>query len=156
MQWVYVLTLKAPTTVSRRQAHTQACTRLFPACLLLPSLHSLWDCGGSSDIKGNQDENSGHFNTWRHLADNKMLTVCDVEPVTVMLFVGCSMSQECATVPQGRICSDNFTCCHTEVEAADQTFYLTQTQYTDTGPTSPSDDPITPGTWQGSRWSANF
>ena len=41
-------------------------------------------------------------------------------------------------VSQGRICSDNLTCCHTEVEAADQTFYLTQSQYTDTGPNSPS------------------
>ena len=36
-----------------------------------------------------------------------------------------------------------------------QTFYLTQSQYTDTGPTSPSADPITPGAWQGSHWSAN-
>ena len=43
----------------------------------------------------------------------------------------------------------NFTCCHTETEAADQTFYLTQSQYTDTGPTSPNTDPITPGAWQG-------
>ena len=52
--------------------------------------------------------------------------------------------------------SDNFTCCHTETEVADQTFYLTQSQYTDTGPTSPSTDPTTPGAWQGSHWSANF
>ena len=43
-----------------------------------------------------------------------------------------------------------------EIEAADPTFYLTQSQYTDTGPTSPSADPITPGAWQGSHWSANF
>ena len=60
------------------------------------------------------------------------------------------------SVSQGRICTDNFTCCHTEIEAADQTFYLTQSQYTDTGPTSPSADPITPGAWQGSHWSSNF
>ena len=32
---------------------------------------------------------------------------------------------------------------HTEIEAADATFYLTQSQYTDTRPTSPSADPIT-------------
>ena len=50
----------------------------------------------------------------------------------------------------------NFTCCHTEIEVADPTFYLTQSQYTDTGPTSPSADPITSGAWQGSHWSANF
>ena len=41
------------------------------------------------------------------------------------------------------------------VEAADQTFYLTQWRYTDTGLTSPSDDPIAPGAWQDSHWSAN-
>ena len=50
-------------------------------------------------------------------------------------FVGCLTSQQQASVSQGRICSDNFTCCHTEIEVADQTFYLTQSQYTDTGPT---------------------
>ena len=72
------------------------------------------------------------------------------------LFAGCLTSQQQASVSQGRICSDNFTCCHTEIEVADQTFYLTQSQYTDTGPTSPSADPITPGAWQGSHWSANF
>ena len=72
------------------------------------------------------------------------------------LLVGCLTSQQQASVSQGRICSDNCTCCHTEIEIADQTFYLTQSQYTDTGPTSPSADPITPGAWQGSQWSANF
>ena len=72
------------------------------------------------------------------------------------LLVGCLTSQQQASVSQGRICSDNFTCCHTEIETADQTFHLTQSQYTDTGPTSPSADPITPGAWQGSHWSANF
>ena len=72
------------------------------------------------------------------------------------LLVGCLTSQQQASVSQGRICTDNFTCCHTEIEVADQTFYVTQSQYTDTGPTSPSADPITPGAWQGSHWSANF
>ena len=71
------------------------------------------------------------------------------------LLVGCLTSQQHAGVSQGRICTDNFTCCHTEIEAADQTFHLTQSQYTDTGQTSPSADPITPGAWQGSHWSAN-
>ena len=74
----------------------------------------------------------------------------------LLLLVGCLTSQQHASVSQGRICSDNFTCCHTEIEAADPTFHLTQSQYTDTGPTSPSTDPITPGAWQGSHWSANF
>ena len=52
-----------------------------------------------------------------------------------LLFVGCLMSQQHASVSQGRICSDKFTCCHTEIEVADQTFHLTQSQYTDTRPT---------------------
>ena len=73
----------------------------------------------------------------------------------VCLLVGCLTSQQQASVSQGRICSDNFTCCHTETEVADQTFYLTQSQYTDTGPIRPSADPITPDAWQGSHWSAN-
>ena len=60
------------------------------------------------------------------------------------LFVCCLTSQQHASVSQG---------CHTEIEVADQTFYLTQSQYTDTGPTSPSADPVTPGAWQGSHWS---
>ena len=64
------------------------------------------------------------------------------------LFVGCLTSQQHASVSQGRICSDNVMSCHT--------FHLTQSQYTDTGPTSPSADPITSGDWQGSHWSANF
>ena len=74
----------------------------------------------------------------------------------VCLLVGCLTSQQQASVCQGRICLDNITYCHTEIGAADQTFYLTQSQYTDTGPTSPSADPITPGAWHGSHWSANF
>ena len=63
------------------------------------------------------------------------------------MLVGCLTSQQQASVSQARICSDNFTCCHTEIDVADQMFYFTQSQYTDTGPTSPSADPITPGAW---------
>ena len=77
-------------------------------------------------------------------------------PFFFVCWLGCLTSQQQASVSQGQICSDNFTCCHTEIEVADPTFYLTQSQYTDTGPTSPSADPITPGAWQGSHWSANF
>ena len=44
----------------------------------------------------------------------------------------------------------------TEIEAEDQTFYLTQSQYTNTGPTSPSADPRTPEAWEGSHRSANI
>ena len=70
--------------------------------------------------------------------------------------VGCLTSQQHASVSQGQICSDNCTCCHTETEVADQTFYLTQSPYNDTRPTSPSADPITPGAWQGSHRSVKI
>ena len=47
-----------------------------------------------------------------------------------ILFVCCLTSQQQASVSQGRIYKDNFTCCHTKIEVADQTFYLTKSQYT--------------------------
>ena len=72
------------------------------------------------------------------------------------LFVGCLTSQQHASVSQGRICSENFTCCHTEIEVANQTFHLTQSQYTDTGPTSPSAVPKSAGAWQGSHSCSSF
>ena len=85
--------------------------------------------------------------------------IAELEALVRCLFVcwllGCLTSQQHASVSQGRICTDNFTCCHTEIEVADQTFHLTQSHYTDTGPTSPSADPITPGAWQGSHRSDN-
>ena len=43
----------------------------------------------------------------------------------VGLFVVCLTSQQQASISQGRICSDNFTCCHTKIEVEDQTFHLT-------------------------------
>ena len=36
----------------------------------------------------------------------------------IVLLVGCLTSQQHASVSQGRSCSDNFTCCHTEIEVA--------------------------------------
>ena len=95
------------------------------------------------------------FSGSSHISDSKIgIAVATLSGCC--LLVGCLTSQQQASVSQGRICSDNFICCHTEIEVAHQTFYLTQSQYTDTGPTSPSADPITPGAWQGSHWSANF
>ena len=73
------------------------------------------------------------------------LTVCTHRCRAVCLFACCLTSQQHVSVSQGRICSDNFTCCHSEIKVADPTFRLTQSQYTDTGPISPSTDPITPG-----------
>ena len=106
------------------------------------------------------------------LLDTPAYRPCQLSPVSVMTdipirpcpalvcFLGPGVapltSQQHASVSQGRICSDNFSCCRTEIEVSDPTFYLTQSQYTDTGPASPCTDPITPGAWQGSHWSANF
>ena len=61
-----------------------------------------------------------------------------------------------ARVSQGRICSEKCTYCHTETQFADYTFYLVQSQWTDTGPTSPSAGPATPGASQDSHRSTNF
>ena len=73
----------------------------------------------------------------------------------VACLLACLTSQQHAGVSQRRICWDNCTCRHAETEAAGQTFYLTHLQYTDTGPTSPNADLMTPDVWQGSHWSAN-
>ena len=67
----------------------------------------------------------------------------------VACLLACLTSQQHASVSQGRICTDKSTCCHTEIEVANQTF-------SDTRPTSLSTDPIMPSAWQGSHWSANF
>ena len=94
----------------------------------------------------NQQRDDGHFSPFG----------TSVSPYhSNLLFVGCLTSQQHASVSGVRICSDNCTCCHTEIEVADPAFYLTQSQDTDTGPTNPSADPLTPGDWQGSHWSAN-
>ena len=58
-------------------------------------------------------------------------------------------------VAQGRVCSDNFYVLPHRDKSC-RSNYLTQSQYTDTGPTSHSTDPITVGAWQGSHWSAKF
>ena len=59
--------------------------------------------------------------------------------------VGCVTRQQYSCVSRRRICSDNCTCCHNEIGVVDQACYLTEIQYTDTRPTSPSTDPVTPG-----------
>ena len=81
---------------------------------------------------------------------------CACSSFAMLLFVGWLPPQQHASVSQGRICLDKCSCCHTEIEVAGQTFCLTQSQYTDTGSTSPSTDPITPRAWQGSHSSASF
>ena len=48
------------------------------------------------------------------------------------------MSKQHASGSKGSICLDNCMCCHTMIQVADQTCYLTQSQYSDTKPTSPT------------------
>ena len=40
----------------------------------------------------------------------------------IVLFVGCLTLQQRVSVFQRRICSDNYTCCHTHMKAADRNF----------------------------------
>ena len=54
---------------------------------------------------------------------------------SLCLFTGCLAPQQHASVSQGQTDSDDSLCCHTEIEVADQTCCLTQSQYADTGPT---------------------
>ena len=72
------------------------------------------------------------------------------------VLVACLTSQQHASVSQVRVCSAMLTCCRIETEVADQTFYLTPSQYTDTGLTIPSADPIMPGAWQGQPLECQF
>ena len=126
---------------------------VYPEALSLMPLSHLWAVifflmiiTVCIDTEVSRDARPGIF-------DNR---ICCFGRQSGLLFVGCLMSKQHAGVSQGRICSDSFTYCHTETEVADQTFHLTQSQYTDTGLTSPSADPITQGAWQGSHWSASF
>ena len=83
-----------------------------------------------------------------------LICICNFRSKWIV-FSGCLMSQQHARVSQD-FCSDNCVCIHTEIAVADQTFYLTQSQNTDTRPTTPNADLLMSGTWQDSHWSANF
>ena len=48
--------------------------------------------------------------------------VSQVRTQFVCWLLACLTSQQHASVSQGRICSDNFTCYHTEIEVADPDF----------------------------------
>ena len=91
---------------------------------------------------------------WEKTGKNQLNTCVEIS--SFMCLLVCFSVANMNSIPTGWINTGNCLCCHTEIEVADQTFYLTQSQYTDTGPTSPSIDPIMPGAWQGSHWSANF
>ena len=104
---------------------------------LLPSVISLCYIGMSACL---------HCHSYTLFEQHtRYLRVSSFAMFTSSLWAGCLTSQQHASISKGRICSDNFTCRHTEIEVADQHIHLTQSQYTDTGPTSPSSDPIMPG-----------
>ena len=138
---------------SRLSAHRHGCGFHFPdSCALIWALSTavivMLHCSDSHTADQRQGPTPLDFRGLLSLS----LTV----RVKLLLLVGCLTSQQHASVSHGRICFDKCTCCHTERELTDQFFYLTQSQYTDTGPTSPSADPVTPDTWQGRHWSARF
>ena len=76
-----------------------------------------------------------------------LLCLRDGSAYTVLLPCTGLESRQHVIVSQGRICSDNCTSCHTEIEVKDQTFCLAQ-------PVPALN--ITPGAWQGSHWSVAF
>ena len=94
--------------------------------LLKCKLHSLMFVDSAAGIVGNVGDVGGLFNVQQH-----------------------------ACASQGAICSDNYTCCHTEIEAAAQDFYLIKSQYTDTGPTSPGTSLLHQAPSRVSSWITN-
>ena len=67
-----------------------------------------------------------------------------------------TVSQQHASVSQGRVYLHNCICFYIGTEVADQICYLTQSQYIDTGPTSPSTNSIMPGACKCSHVSTDF
>ena len=138
---------------------------LYKSVLISSLIGSPWFCGATTQRKTDSASVDAHPNALAayhcvmfrcasqttHRRKKESSAMCGVEirryyasPVSLArsLLVGCSTSQQHATVSQGRICEENFMCCHTVIEVADQAFFLNQSQHTDTGPTSPSADPI--------------
>ena len=95
---------KTPDDELQKMPHTTA--RIFKPQPRLESVLQHWWQGRKADV----------------------LTITSKTSVTVCLLVGYLTSQQHTSVSQRRICSDNFTCCHTEIEFADQPFYLIQSQ----------------------------
>ena len=102
----------------------------------------------------------GHWNIHEHRGQSAALQVSidknssdnnlqdSWATVSVSKILGCQTSkQHVKYILQPHICLDNVAGSHThdsETQVGDQTCYLTQSQYTDTKPTSPSTDPLMP------------
>ena len=89
---------------------------------------------------------------------NNPVHVCSLQRdlVFLPLFVCCLLNVlvTCKWISGTDLLRQLYVLPHTEV--ADQALYLTQSQYTGTGPTSASAGPITPGAWQGSLLEYQF
>ena len=135
---------------------------LWPHTLATHFGHTIWShtlvthfghtlCGPTAvDIKGNtgvpkvkgapQPLLTGNFGT----ASSAVSAVHEEVPVrgscgeNHVLSVGCTASRQPDGVSQGRLGSDICTRCHTEIEAVDQTCYLTWSHDVDTAANSPS------------------
>ena len=101
------------------------------------ALHTLKNCKALGDICVkmliSKNEECHLFSSMLSRAMWRYRRTCKRESC---LLVGCLMSQQHASVSQGRICSDNCRFCLAEIEVEDQTFCLTQSQKTDTRLTS--------------------
>ena len=60
--------------------------------------------------------------SWGTLFHGELLCVSGPDTGFACLFGGCLTSQQHASVSQGRICSDNLACCHTEIEVCRSNF----------------------------------
>ena len=124
--------------------HTYIQTIIYTLVSISKGFTSLLEVGNA--VHMNQ-ECREQFPSWPRLSASPQKWV---NSLLVGWLLGCLTSQQHASVSQGRICSNKL---EDKIEVADQTFHLTQSQYTDTGPSA---DPIAPGAWQGNHWSASF
>ena len=89
--------------------------------------HITESMAGCSCTYNSITEHCGSFVTDLSITDSAAgCSPGDRRHTTAVVLDGSLPSQLHAGVSQGRICSDICTCCHTEIEAADQTFFLIQ------------------------------
>ena len=137
-----------PENVPRGGSNPRRCgqrAQALPTELFRPPSHNI-DCKVPNDWQGS------HWNIYMYTASMTRPGSKSGYPALdhrgsqgLCLLVGCLTSQQQASVSLGQICPDKSMCCHTEIKVEHQTFYLTQSKRADTGPTSPSSDPVTPG-----------
>ena len=90
------------------------------------------------------------------MTDNKRHQISRMTKTLSEIFLCWLTLQQHVSISKGRICLDNWLCCHTDIEVPDQTGYLTWSHCIDSKLISPSADPLTPATWQGCHFSTKF